>query len=750
VAHSYLAPLAAAGREPLSAADATAFEAVRAQVAGSIDWMASFQASEPLLALTVYNAFDDLQECVPSLLATTPPGVPIVAIDDGSPDERVSLLLSATAAARPNFHWFRKLWNTGVVDSCELAFHLAGRRDVVILNSDIVVPPGWLDRLRRAAYSRSTVASTTPLSNNALIYSVPHRNQPWRLEGTTVEEVDERVRAASLERFPPVPSAITFCTYIRRSALDLVGTYDLQFSPGYGEEVDWSQRALMHGLENVLADNVFIHHKGGASFGTSPAKQAMQNAHEAVINRLYPWHNANAIRSGDDPESPLAQSLAVASAAILGLRVAVDATSMANYITGTETALAHFVARLEEVKPDRARLTVIVPDNLDLTRLDVLDGGLWSGIEVITRAESVAIDAPFFDVVHRPCQVVHPEQVDWLQGVARRVIVSQLDCIAYSNPLYHDDATGWRRYQEAAEAAFETADGIFYNSHEVRRQCETAGLHLPEGRGLELYNGVDHLAGDAATPTSRLAAQLSDQPFLLVLGADWMHKNRLFALRVQHQLSLGLGWPGRLVLAGSQAGHGGTASAERSFLAANPQVARTVVDLGPVPEADKAWLLANAGLVLYPSTVEGFGFIPFEAAAHGTPALTSAGSVFPEVLGPAVAKFTEFEPEGVAALAHRLLTDPDAAATQVAAIKERAATFTWAKVAQAAWAFYLEIHRLPKRVRSGTALHSERLTADHRHRLEELELIKGSRSYRLARRIAKAGAPMRPIRPPRS
>ena len=63
-------------------------------------------------------------------------------------------------------------------------------------------------------------------------------------------------------------------------------------------------------------------------------------------------------------------------------------------------------------------------------------------------------------------------------------------------------------------------------------------------------------------------------------------------------------------------------------------LAERVVDLGAVSEAEKLWLLSSAAAVLYPTTSEGFGLIPFEAARAGTPCLfawhTSLAEYLPE------------------------------------------------------------------------------------------------------------------------
>lgn len=55
--------------------------------------------------------------------------------------------------------------------------------------------------------------------------------------------------------------------------------------------------------------------------------------------------------------------------------------------------------------------------------------------------------------------------------------------------------------------------------------------------------------------------------------------------------------------------------------------------LGYIDEVDKASLYSLASLFIFPSFYEGFGFPPLEAAACGTPVITSFASSLPEILG---------------------------------------------------------------------------------------------------------------------
>ncbi len=73
------------------------------------------------------------------------------------------------------------------------------------------------------------------------------------------------------------------------------------------------------------------------------------------------------------------------------------------------------------------------------------------------------------------------------------------------------------------------------------------------------------------------------------------------------------------MLAGTHISLGSSAEIERDYLTEHPELSEAVISLGPVTEREKAWLLANAGAVVYPSVYEGFGLVPFESALSGVP-----------------------------------------------------------------------------------------------------------------------------------
>ncbi len=280
--------------------------------------------AEVVVCVPVFEAYEDVLQCLAALTSHTSPEVPILVIDDGSQDPR---LKSLSFSGPHDVIVWQLPENSGFVAAANAAFHVTGRSDVVMLNSDVVVGPEWLERLKSAAYAFSTVATATPLTNNGTMLSVGQgRNlASARLPGDLLPaQAAIRVAKTSTKLRPLIPTAIGHCTYFRRSALDAVGVFDDAFSPGYSEEVDFSQRALALGLVNLCADDVFVFHRGGSSFGHSEGVKRLIADHNKIIGNRYPYYLSWIRDSAQDLSSPLAAALLVAEASLNGIRLIVD------------------------------------------------------------------------------------------------------------------------------------------------------------------------------------------------------------------------------------------------------------------------------------------------------------------------------------------------------------------------------------------------------------------------------------------
>jgi GT2 family glycosyltransferase/glycosyltransferase involved in cell wall biosynthesis len=224
------------------------------------------------IVVPIHNAASDVERCLESIFANTRGAFLLILIDDASSDPSIADLLEA-AVKRPNVRAYRNDNNLGFTRTANLGIGLAGRRDVILLNSDTIVGPGWAQGLLIAAHSQAGIATATALSNAAGVFSVPEIGYNEIPTWLTVEGYSRLVRQVSAALLPAVPTGNGFCMYIRRDALDRIGQFDeAAFPRGYGEENDFCMRADRQGLLNIVDDRTFVFHRRAASFGDEKTK----------------------------------------------------------------------------------------------------------------------------------------------------------------------------------------------------------------------------------------------------------------------------------------------------------------------------------------------------------------------------------------------------------------------------------------------------------------------------------------------
>ncbi|GAB0119343.1 glycosyltransferase [Acidisoma sp. 7E03] len=241
--------------------------------------------------LPVYRGLETTLQCLTRLLASVPRGTRVIVVDDQSPEPALSAAIDALAARR-RITLIRNARNLGFPGSVNRGMAAAEGRDVVLLNSDALVPPGWLERLRDAAYSAPDIGTVAPLSNEATILSYPRADdrQPPPAEDE-LDGIDALAWKANGAAVVDIPTSVGFCMYIRAACLAETGPFrEDVFAQGYGEENDFCMRARHLGWRHVAAPGVFVAHIGGHSFGAARAHLLRRN--EALLERLHPGYGA--------------------------------------------------------------------------------------------------------------------------------------------------------------------------------------------------------------------------------------------------------------------------------------------------------------------------------------------------------------------------------------------------------------------------------------------------------------------------
>ena len=266
------------------------------------------------IIVPVYRGLADTRLCIDSVLASTNQSAwRLVVINDASPEPEVTAWLRERAAQDSRITLLENRDNLGFVGTVNRGMALSDSNDVLLLNSDTEVANDWLDRIRRAAYGDSKVASVTPFSNNATICSYPRFCKDNSLPaGYDTARLDALCAQTNPGAVVDVPTGVGFCMYIRRDCLAQVGLFDTEnFGKGYGEENDFCQRAAKAGWRNLHLLDTFVLHTGGVSFGDS--KSPREKAAMETLRRLHPRYESAVMAFVQaDPAQPYRLALDVA------------------------------------------------------------------------------------------------------------------------------------------------------------------------------------------------------------------------------------------------------------------------------------------------------------------------------------------------------------------------------------------------------------------------------------------------------
>lgn len=527
--------------------------------------------------------------------------------------------------------------------------------DLIVIADDVTLPDGWPARLLAAACADDAVAFATAY---------------------LIGPGDPRLGRPEVPDAPPIGDAQPLhprvlwpwahCAWIGRPQFDLLGGFDERFTHPAAALADLGARATGHGFTCAVADDLRLA-RGTGRLGGCPEPEL-----RGLVER-HPWLPAAAAAQVALDPGPLRRSLRRSGTTGSRISLTVDARVLGQGVAGTQT----YTRALIRALAGSPELTVraLVPSDAPTAVTEALTA---DGVQVVTDRD-VAAGARRTDVIHRPQQVFSAGDMRVLQAAGDRVLISQMDLILYRTPTYHATAEDWLQYRQAVRMSLAIADRTVFFSEHSRGDAlaeELVEADRSDVAGIGIFVEPPGAAGPGPVRPQALALA-PDRDFLLVLGADYAHKNRPFALMLADELRTRHGWDGLVVLAGPHQRHGSSAAAERELLAARPELAGRVLDLGPVSEDEKRWLMGHARAQICASDYEGFGLIPLESAAAGRPCIYAPVTSLGEIIDPAAATIVPWDVVASAGAAAGLLHDGDARDRHLSLLRDAMARYTW-------------------------------------------------------------------------
>jgi GT2 family glycosyltransferase/glycosyltransferase involved in cell wall biosynthesis len=346
------------------------------------------------VVVPVYRGLEETRACIESLLAASKENYLRLHIyNDASPEPAITGYLRHVAATASVASYVENEANLGFVGTVNRAMRTIMQQSdfdsVILLNSDTEVSGDWAKRLRNHARSDGLVATVTALSNNATICSYPLFGGNVLPDDETPASIDALASVVNCGESVEVPTGVGFCMLITRAGLERIGLFDEEaFGKGYGEEVDFCQKAIRAGMRNLLALDVYVKHAGEVSFTTS-SKPSKLLAEEIIKSRYPEYQPAVATFVRSDPALHARLRLTFSRWRQSRRDVHVFFTHALG--GGTERHVREVIDRL----PLSSRAVIVRPAKAHSQRLmfECLDAreGFSSEIEVVQGADLAAI-----------------------------------------------------------------------------------------------------------------------------------------------------------------------------------------------------------------------------------------------------------------------------------------------------------------------------------------------------------------------
>jgi len=248
-------------------------------------------------------------------------------------------------------------------------------------------------------------------------------------------------------------------------------------------------------------------------------------------------------------------------------------------------------------------------------------------------------------------------------------------------------------YTLLVSAAARRADLIITDSQHSKQDI-VAHLGIDRDRVRAIYLAAAPSCGvisDAAMLAHARQQYGLPKRYILYLGGFDRRKNLEVLLRAYARLLAMLDDAPPLVVAGRLPNEDTALFPNPRRMARELAVDARVIFTGWVAEEDKAALYSGALFFAFLSIYEGFGLMPLEAMACGTPVLAARAASLPEIVGPGGVLVDPTDVDEVAQKMAALVRDAEGRERLAAEALKQAARFDWKQTAEATLRAYRSV-----------------------------------------------------------
>lgn len=237
------------------------------------------------IIIVSWNACGFLRDCLASIRQSGGPGIrEVIVVDNASTDGSADMV----AAHFPEVTLIRSDENLGFARANNLGLKQAAGSLLALINSDVVIHPGSLQRLAAFLESHRDVGLVGPKvlgADNQLQRTCKRLPTVWNTfcQSVALHKAFPRCALVSGREMThwdqedtAVVEVLAGCFWMaRRQAVEKVGDLDERFF-FYAEDVDWCKRFWDAGWKVVFVSEVTTTHFGGASSANAPVRYSIE------------------------------------------------------------------------------------------------------------------------------------------------------------------------------------------------------------------------------------------------------------------------------------------------------------------------------------------------------------------------------------------------------------------------------------------------------------------------------------------
>ena len=214
-------------------------------------------ASESLcdIIIPVWNQVDLTRRCLDAVRGKTRVPHRLILIDNGSAAETRRYLESLAGQSSAGVLLIRNPENRGYLRAVNQGLNRSTAPYICLLNNDIEVTEGWLERLLRFSKAHPQAGLINCQQNHD-----PGRPRPRDLEAFARDQVKEEGRWMELDH------STGGCLFFSRQLFLQVGFLDESYGAGHWEDNDYARRVQAKGYRCVRLLDTYVWHDISASF----------------------------------------------------------------------------------------------------------------------------------------------------------------------------------------------------------------------------------------------------------------------------------------------------------------------------------------------------------------------------------------------------------------------------------------------------------------------------------------------------